>query len=136
TLVSIPNATVFSGTIVNISHENTRRTNFTVEVDRAENLDHVQKTILEALAREPRVLKAPTARADVDTLGPLSTTLSVQAWVRNNDFLGTQSDIKKLVRHALSDAGVAAPVPDPAPSVAPWQPPSEQQAESRANKPN
>src|SRR5882757_2635818 len=56
--VSIPNATLFSGTIVNSSRESTRRTNFTVEVDRGESIDAVQKSVLESLGREPRVLKA------------------------------------------------------------------------------
>ena len=34
--VSIPNATIFSATITNVSREPTRRTNFTVEVDRGD----------------------------------------------------------------------------------------------------
>jgi small conductance mechanosensitive channel len=133
--VSIPNATLFSGTIVNSSREATRRTNFTVEVDRGESVETVQKSILESLAREPRVLKAPAATVEVDTLGPLSTTLVVHAWLRNSDFLATMSDIKKQVRQALQDAGVSAPVPVAAPSVAPWTPgPAEQPRE--AKRPN
>jgi len=135
--ISIPNATIFSGTIVNVSRETTRRTNFSVEIDRAEDLDRVEKAILECLARDPRILKAPAARVDIDTLGPISTTLTVQAWLRNNDFLATVSDIKKHVRQALQAGEVAAPVPVPPPAVAPWQPPAEPQPdENRANKPN
>jgi len=135
--ISIPNATIFSGTIVNVSRETTRRTNFSVEIDRAEDLDRVEKAILECLARDPRILKAPAARVDIDTLGPISTTLTVQAWLRNNDFLATVSDIKKHVRQALQAGEVAAPVPVPPPAVAPWQPPAEPQSdENRANKPN
>jgi small conductance mechanosensitive channel len=120
--VSIPNATLFSGTIVNSSRESTRRTNFTIEVDRGESIDMVQKSILENLAREPRVLKAPAPTVEVDVLGPISTTLVVHAWVRNSDFLVTVSDIKKRVREALQGADVSAPVPVPPPAVAPWTP--------------
>jgi small-conductance mechanosensitive channel len=69
-------------------------------------------------------------------LGPLSTILKVHAWVQNRDFLATQSEVRKTVRHALNDAGIAAPVPVAAPSVAPWQPPAEQAADERVNKPN
>ena len=134
--ISIPNATIFSGTIINLSREATRRTNFTIEVDRAEDIDAVQKTILDSLAREPRILKAPVPAVEVDALGPISTTLTVHAWVRNNDFLVTVSDIKKRVRQALQSSEVSAPVPVPAPSVAPWQPAAEKTADSRVNKPN
>ena len=135
--ISIPNATIFSGTIVNVSRETTRRTNFSVEIDRAEDLDRVEKAILECLARDPRVLKSPSARVDIDTLGPISTTLTVQAWLQNNNFLATVSDLKKRVRQALQAGEVAAPIPVPPPAVAPWQPPAEQKPdENRTNKPN
>jgi small conductance mechanosensitive channel len=128
--VSVPNATIFSGTIINLSRERIRRTNFMVEVDRGENLDAVQKTILECLAREPRMLKSPAPTVEVDSLGPISTTLVVQVWVENRDFGGAMSEIKKRVRHALQGSDVSAPVPVPAPAVAPWTPPPEQVAQA------
>jgi small conductance mechanosensitive channel len=134
TFVSVPNTTIFTGTIINISRERHRRTNFHVEIDRAENVDAVQKTILESLAREPRVLKVPAPTVEVEALGPLSTTLTVQAWVENRDFVSALSDVKKRVRHALQDADVGAPVPIAAPAVAPWAPPAEPQRENK--KPN
>jgi small conductance mechanosensitive channel len=134
--VSIPNATIFSATIINLSRETMRRTHFTIEVDRGEDIDAVQKSVLECLAREPRVFKAPAATVELDTLGPISTTMTVHAWVRNNDFAGTMSDIKKRVRQALQTSDISAPVPVPAPAVAPWQPGTEKPMDNRANKPN
>jgi small-conductance mechanosensitive channel len=84
----------------------------------------------------PQVVKAPPPAVEVDTLGPLSTTLTVHAWIPNRDFLATLSEMKKRVRHALNEAEISAPVPVAAPAVAPWQPPAERQADERANKPN
>src|ERR1044071_1976935 len=136
TFISIPNTTIFSATIINVSREATRRTNFTIEVDRAENVDRIQKAILESLMHDARVLKAPAPAVNVDVLGPVSTTLSVQVWVRNNNFLATQSDIKKRVRLALQEAEIAAPIPVPPPAVAPWQPPEDRTADDRAAMPN
>jgi len=134
--VSIPNSTIFSGTIVNVSREAQRRTSFTIEIDRGENIDRVQQIVLEALEHMPQLIKAPAPIVEVDTLGPLSTTLVVHAWVQNRDFLAGVSEVKKRVRHALNEADIAAPVPVPPPAVAPWQPPSEQEADEHANKPN
>ncbi len=134
--VSIPNSTIFSGTIINVSREAQRRTDFTIEVDRAENIDRVQKAVLEALESMPQVVKSPPPAVLVDTLGPLSTTLAVYAWIPNRDFLANLSEVKKRVRHALNEAEISAPVPVAAPAVAPWQPPAEQQADEHANKPN
>jgi len=135
--VSIPNATIFSGIIVNVSREATRRTDFTVEVDRSENLDRVQKRILECLTLEKRILKTPAPTVEVETLGPLSTTLTVEVWLANQDFGAVLSEVKKRVRHALQNADVSAPVPVPAPAVAPWQPPAEKDDGKRDTaKPN
>jgi small-conductance mechanosensitive channel len=80
------------------------------------------------------VLKTPAPSVEVDGLGPISTTLTVRAWVENHDFLATLSDVKKRVRQALQGAEINAPVPVAPPSVAPWTPPAEQMRESK--KPN
>lgn len=132
--VSIPNATIFSGTIVNVSREKNRRTNFTVEIDRAENIDAMQKTILECLALDRRILKTPAPTVEVETLGPISTTLTVQVWLENRDFGAVLSDLKKRVRHALQGSEISAPVPVAPPAVAPWTPPADTQTETK--KPN
>ncbi|HMH66166.1 MAG TPA: hypothetical protein VK515_11290, partial [Rhizomicrobium sp.] len=135
TFVSIPNATIFTGTIINVSRERNRRTNFAVEIDRSENIDGVQKTILECLGREPRVLKTPAPTVEVDALGPISTTLTVQVWMENRDFGGALSEVKKRVRHALQGSDISAPVPVAAPAVAPWTP-SAQEPQQDRKKPN
>ena len=134
--VSIPNSTIFSGTIINVSHEANRRTSFSVEVDRGENIDRIEKVIREALDRQPQVLKTPAVWVETESLGPLSTILTVHAWVQNRDYLAALSEVKKCVRHALNDAGIAAPVPVAAPSVAPWQPPAPADIDQHASKPN
>jgi small conductance mechanosensitive channel len=132
--VSVPNATIFSGTITNSSRERIRRASFTVEIDRGENLDAAQRTILAAIARDPQVMKAPAPAVEVEALGPISTTLTVRAWLENRDFSAAMSEVKKRVRHALEGADVSAPVPVPAPAVAPWTPPAETAPETK--KPN
>ncbi len=132
--VSIPNATIFSGTIVNVSRERNRRIGFTVEIDRSENIDAVQKTILECLTLDRRILKMPAPTVEVETLGAISTTLTVQVWLENRDFVAVLSDIKKRVRHVLQDSQISAPVPVAAPAVAPWTPQEQVQAETK--KPN
>ena len=67
---SIRNVTISSGTIINVSREKNGRTNFTVEIDRSENIDALQKTILECLALDRRILKNPVPTVEVETLAP------------------------------------------------------------------
>jgi small conductance mechanosensitive channel len=109
--VSIPNATIFSGTITNISREAVRRTAFTIDIDQGEDIAAVRQLILDALAGDPNVLKDPAPDVQVDALSGASNLLSVQAWLENKDFGGRESDLRALVRKTLRDAQVSAPVP-------------------------
>ena len=134
--VSIPNSTIFSGTIINISRETSRRTSFTVDVDHGVDIAEARKVILNALASDKRVLRTPEPDVQVDDLNGAANVLSVQAWVSNRDFGGQQSALRALVRKALHDAGISPPIPIPAPAVAPWSPPAEASMAAPKRKPN
>lgn len=122
--VSIPNATIFSGIILNVSRETRRRVDFQVDVDRGADLARTKQTILAALTADPRVLAFPKPDVIVDQLLGPQVLLSVWAWVQNQAFTQTQSDLRIAVREALNAAGFSPPIPIPAPPVAPWKPPA------------
>jgi small conductance mechanosensitive channel len=120
--VSIPNSTIFSGIIVNTSRERIRRTGFTVDIDRSENIAETRKLILAAMAADQRVLKSPPPDVQVESILGSTVVMSVQVWVNNRDFGGQQADLKRIVRQALEAAHVSPPIPIPPPAVAPWTP--------------
>ena len=134
--VSIPNSTIFSGTIINISRESSRRTGFTIDIDHSVDIAEARKVILNALANDKRVLRTPEPDVQVDDLSGAANVLSVQAWVSNRDFVGQQSALRAVVRKALHDAGISPPIPIPAPAVAPWSPPAETSVVAPKRKPN
>jgi small conductance mechanosensitive channel len=109
--ISIPNATVFSATISNYSREAVRRVTFTVDIDHADDIALAQKTVQDAILRDTRVLAHPAPAVVVDALNGVATILAVQAWLANKDFSGAQSDLRREVRHALTEAGIRPPVP-------------------------
>jgi len=135
-LVAMPNSVVFSGTIVNLTREPTRRTNFQVDIDRDADIAGAQRAILEAMARDSHVLKQPPPQVYVETLSGPQVVLNVHVWVSSIDFMPVQSDIKLLVRRTLNEAGFGPPIPVAAPSVAPWTPPAEPQQDAQSKKPN
>ena len=134
--VAMPNSVIFSGTIINLSREPLRRTNFQVDIDREADVAAAQSAILDATSRDARVLKRPAPQVLVDTLSGSQVLLNVHVWVMNTDFLAVESDLRVLVRRALNEAGFGPPVPVPPPSVAPWTPPAQQIKDSQAQKPN
>src|SRR5262249_24953059 len=105
--VSVPNSTIFSGTIVNNSREGVRRTNFTIDIDHAEDAGGARKAILAALAADARVQKTPAADVQVESVMGPAVVMSVQAWLRNDDFGGQQADLKRIARKALEDAHIS-----------------------------
>ncbi len=134
--VAMPNSVVFSGTIVNLTREPIRRTNFQVDIDRDADIASAQRAILEAMGHDSHVLKQPAPQVLVETLSGPQVVLNVHVWVSNIDFLPVQSDIKLQVRRALNEAGFGPPIPVAAPSVAPWTPPAEPQQDAQSKKPN
>ena len=134
--VVLPNSMLFSGIIVNASRQPTRRTDFSVDIDRDADIEAARTAIVEAVSRDGRVLKAPAPRVTVDNLSGPQVVLTLQAWVTNQDFSLTQSELRVLVRRTLTGAGFSPPVPVPAPAVAPWQPGPEKEQAQEAAKPN
>jgi small conductance mechanosensitive channel len=104
--ISIPNAAIFAGTIVNYHRETMRRTNFTVPLDPAQDLEKIQEIVLAALSAHPKVLKVPAPEAPVDSFSACAMNLAVQAWVPAAGFAATKDDIAKQVQRALHNAGI------------------------------
>jgi small conductance mechanosensitive channel len=109
--VSMPNATLFSGTITNISRETIRRTNFFFQVDHGEDLGRVRSVVLAALTADPRVRSEPAPTVEVEKLEGVTNTLSVQVWMDNHGFGAARSDMKILVNDTLRKAKILPPVP-------------------------
>lgn len=104
--VVIPNAIVFSGIIVNLTREQTRRVEFTAVIDYAADLDKAEKVARDVLNSNPRVLKVPPPMAVVGALGESSISILVCAWVRNADYFQTLYDLQKAVKQAFDRAGI------------------------------
>lgn len=109
--VSVPNSTIFSGVIVNTSRERIRRTSFTVDIDHREDIAAVRQHVLRAVTAAPQALQAPAPEVEVHSINGTSILLSVQVWVKNVDFLGQQSQLRIIVRKALTEAAVNPPIP-------------------------
>jgi small conductance mechanosensitive channel len=138
--VAMPNSSIFSATITNLSRQPTRRTDFQIDIDRDADIDAAKAAILDGLAHDSRVLKEPPAQIWVETMSGPQVVLNVHAWLANSDFIPTESEIKILTRRTLNQAGFGPPIPVPAPSVAPWippqTPPAEDKHDTQVNRPN
>ena len=104
--VIIPNAMVFSGMIVNITREPTRRLEFNVFIDYAADVEKAVQAAREVLLAEARVLKEPPPIAAVGAIGETSISIIVRGSVRNADYDQTLFDLQKTVKQAFDKAKI------------------------------
>ena len=109
--ISVPNASIFGGTIINYSREPTRRINFNVGIDYSDDIAAAQKIVLGVLENDSRVLKAPKPVTPVGALGASSVEIVVRCWVPNAVYWDTLFDLQKTVKLALDAGGITIAFP-------------------------
>ncbi|MGH6875798.1 MAG: mechanosensitive ion channel family protein, partial [Rhizomicrobium sp.] len=107
--VSIPNAAIFGGVIVNNSREPTRRINFIVSIDFSNEIDAAQKIVLDVLRNDPRVLESPPPQTGVAALHEYAIDIVVRCWVRNADNEAAMFAVQKAIKDRFHTAGIAIP---------------------------
>lgn len=115
--ISIPNATIFSGTITNYHRETVRRTNFVVPLDPTGDLERVQAIVLGVLEAHPRVLKSPAPSVPIESINENGMNIAVQAWTSAANFSSTKDDLLKQVQVALNREGIRFAQPLRAPAT-------------------
>ncbi len=107
--VSIPNAAIFGGVIVNNSREPNRRINFIVSIDFSNEIDIAQKIVLDVLHSDPRVLESPPPQTGVAALHEYAIDIVVRCWVRNADNEPVLFSVQKAIKDRFRAAGIAIP---------------------------
>lgn len=104
--VSIPNAAIFGGVIINNSKEPIRRINFVVSVDFANEIDAAQKIVLDGLKSDTRVLQVPPPMTGVAALHEYAVDIVVRCWLRNADTEAALFAVQKVIKDRFQAAGI------------------------------
>lgn len=131
--ISIPNSSIFGGDILNFSRERTRRVSFTVPVDWVNDIDLVERTIISALAADPKVLKEPAPSAVVQELKEYAVVMRARAHVRSADYWQALWSLQKDVKVALDKAQVLMAVSRQA-TIKRGEPPEDKSLPARARQ--
>ena len=110
-LISIPNGTILDDAIVNHTRAPTRRADVKVGIGYKDDIDAAVRSILKALADDPRVLRDPEAGVRITSLGESSVDLQVRPWVKTEDYWQAQADFHAVVKRAVEAAGCSIPFP-------------------------
>ncbi|MGD0189744.1 MAG: mechanosensitive ion channel domain-containing protein [Rhizomicrobium sp.] len=109
--ISVPNAAIFSGAIVNASREPTTRINFAIPIDIASDVDVAEEIVMDILASDGRVLKFPPPRSGTSAVREYAVDVLVRFWVLNADSEGVQFDVMRRIKQRFNAAGIAVPPP-------------------------
>lgn len=107
----IPNAKVTADNIVNYTAKDLRRVDILAKVGYDEDLDKVRKILLEILADDKRVLKAPAPMIGVLELGEMSVNLTVRAWVQTPDYWDVFFAVQEMIKKRFGAEKIAVPFP-------------------------
>jgi small conductance mechanosensitive channel len=115
--VSVPNSSVWSGVITNYTREPLRRINFTLPIDFMNDLDKVERTIMDALKANAHVLKTPEPWVGVDSIEEYAVAMFVRCYIKSDDYWKALPSIQKDVKIAIDKAGILIAVPRQAVAV-------------------
>jgi len=111
--VFVPNAKIFSGSVINNNLNRSRRLDFEVSVAYAEDASAAMAVARDALAGIGDILAEPAPLVVAEELGESSVILKVYFWIdpTRSDFLEAKSEAIAAVKQELQRADIEIPFP-------------------------
>lgn len=109
--IVIPNAKVFSDTMLNLSGQQTRRMELKLSVGYGSDLTGARQALIAAAAAHDKVLADPAPWAGVTDLLDSAVEVTLQAWTRSEDYWQTRADVFQAAKEALDAADIEIPFP-------------------------
>lgn len=115
-VIIIPNGTLFSSTIENVTRLDTRRVEWTIGLEYGTDADLCIQAILGILKEDKRILDSSTAGASAPFVGIMalsssSVDFTVRAWVKSEDYWPVFFDLHKALYTGLQKQGFSFPYP-------------------------
>jgi small conductance mechanosensitive channel len=109
--IIIPNSAIWSGSIVNYSHHDTRRVDMVFGVSYGSDLKMAETVLKSLIDDELRVHHDPAPFCKVTALGDSSVDFTLRLWCDAGDYWAIKHDMTRAAKDALEAAGVDIPFP-------------------------
>ena len=107
----MPNSTIASGTITNITANPTRRIDMVIGIGYDDDIKQAEKILREVVQKDPRVLTDPAVSIAVAELADSSVNFVVRPWVKTGDYWDVKFSLTEKIKLALDEAGISIPYP-------------------------
>jgi len=109
--VIIPNNTIWSGSITNVTGTSTRRVDLVFGIGYGDDIEKAQGIMEQVLSEHPLVLKDPEAVVRVTALADSSVNFVCRPWVKTEDYWDVFWDVTRTVKERFDQKGVSIPFP-------------------------
>jgi small conductance mechanosensitive channel len=110
-VVYVPNGTVASGTIVNVTAEEKRRVDLTISIPYDADIEKATKVLAKVCKRNKLVLRDPETVIKCSELSESSVNLVCRPWCKTSDYWTVRWALLADIKDALADAGIEVPFP-------------------------
>jgi small conductance mechanosensitive channel len=109
--ITMPNAQIYSGTIVNYSARDTRRIDLVIGIGYEDDIKKARDLISRILEADETVLKDPAPTVMLLELGASSVDFAVRPWVKSGDYWTTRAALLEAIKTTFDREGVSIPYP-------------------------
>lgn len=111
TLVRIPNETILSSELINLTHYRYRRLDILVGVGYGENLDKVKKTLLSLVENNELALQKPEPKVHVIEFADSSVNVRFSVYVNKNNFGKLKDQLHEQIKTTFDKNHIEIPFP-------------------------
>lgn len=109
--IILPNSTVSSNSITNITANGTIRVDMEIGISYGSNIDEARKVILDVVNKNDKVLKDPACIVGVNALADSSVNLLVLPWCNTDDYWDIYFGLREDIKKALDANNITIPFP-------------------------
>ena len=108
-VVTIPNGTIMSESVVNYSIMDTRRVELVFSVAYGSDIEQVKRVLLDVADKHELVLKDPEPFARMAEHGDSSMDFKLRVWVKSENYWTVHFDLLETVEGRLAEEGIEIP---------------------------
>ncbi|GGY28493.1 mechanosensitive ion channel protein [Rhodanobacter panaciterrae] len=106
----VPNGKIGSDAIVNFNRRGMRRFELKFGIAYRDDVDKVIATIMQLIAADQRILKAPAPGVWIESLASQSVNLVLRGWTSNGDNWSVQADLLRAIKQQSDARQISVPV--------------------------
>ena len=107
----VPNASITSGVITNVTANDTRRVDLVIGIGYDDDIAKAKGILKTIIKKEERILEDPATNIAVSELGDSSVNFVVRPWVKTSDYWDVYFALTEEIKITFDKEGISIPYP-------------------------